>query len=201
VEFFAYLPAIGFGVAALAVMGQNTGAGNFVRVRAAYRAALAWGFAIATLFGLLVAGFNSQIIGIFTKDSRVNEYARAYFLTIPFTYGVYAMLNVEISSLQGMGRSWPGFMLTLARVAIAIPAAYILLHPLNMPLRAAWIALAATTLAVAGAGYWWVRATIETVASQPPMWAAKQAGGDSELAGAQEIAEDTLEEPAVSGDD
>ncbi|HVP17514.1 MAG TPA: MATE family efflux transporter [Spirochaetia bacterium] len=175
VEFFAYLPAIGFGVAALAIMGQNTGAGSFDRVRTAYRASLAWGFLIATAFGLLVAAFHNQIIGVFTTDTRVREYARAYFLTIPFTYGLYAMMTVEISSLQGMGRSWPGFALTLVRVAIAIPAAFVLLHPLGMPLRAAWIALAVTNLGVAAAGYWWVRAEIERVASQPAAWAGPPA--------------------------
>ncbi|HUI71952.1 MAG TPA: MATE family efflux transporter [Spirochaetia bacterium] len=200
VEFFAYLPAIGFGVAALAVMGQNTGARNFVRVRAAYRAALMWSFGIATVFGLVVAGFSNQIIGIFTKDPQVNQYARAYFLTIPFTYGVYAMMGVEISSLQGMGRSWPGFALTLARVAIAIPAAYILLHPLNLPLRSAWVALGATTLVVAGTGFFWVRATIERVAAQPPLWAAQHRGGESEQTVAA-IEEEPQEEAAVSGDD
>jgi putative MATE family efflux protein len=180
VEFFAYLPAIGFGVAALAVIGQNTGAGNFDRVRGSYRAALASGFSIATLFGLLVAAFSRQIIGIFTTDPRVNEYARAYFLTIPFTYGLYAMMNVEISSLQGMGRSWPGFLLTLLRVAVAIPAAYLLLHPLNLPLRAAWIALAATNFVVAAAGHWWVRATIEKAAAHPHLWAGRKAGPSGE---------------------
>ncbi len=193
VEFFAYLPAIGFGVAALAMLGQNTGAGQFARVRAAYRATLGWGFGIATIFGFAVVAFHNQIIGVFTTDPRVSEYARAYFLTIPFTYGLYAMLFVEISSLQAVGRSWPGFFLTLVRVAIAIPAAYILLRPLNLPLRAAWIALAATNLVMAAAGYWWARATIEKMASQPHMVAGQRIEGE-------QVPEPPTEEIAVSGD-
>lgn len=199
VEFFAYLPAIGFGIAAMAIMGQSTGARNFDRVRAAYRSALVWGFGIATVFGLLVAAFSNQIIGVFTKDPSVNEYARAYFLTIPFTYGLYAMMNVEISSLQGMGRSWPGFLLTLIRVAVAIPAAYILLHPLNLPLRAAWVALAGTNLVVAVGGYWWVRATIENLAAHAPTWAVQPsaAAGERILDDGSAPAD---EEAAVSGD-
>lgn len=175
VEFFAYLPAIGFGVAAMAILGQSTGARQFDRVRAAYRATLLWGFAIATAFGLLAVGLSSQIVGLFTTDPQVRDIAQDYLRTVPFTYGMYAMLFVEICALQGVGRSWPGFLLTVARVAVAVPLTFILLHELNLPLRAAWIALAGTNLVAAIVGYWWARATLNKVAESPPAWAG--AGG------------------------
>ena len=37
IEFFAFIPAIGFGFGAMAMIGQNVGAGNFDRVRQVFK--------------------------------------------------------------------------------------------------------------------------------------------------------------------
>ena len=171
VEFFAYLPAVGFGVAALALLGQNVGARQFNRVLGSYHRALFLGFSSATLFGFLVLLFRNQIIGLLTTDPQVTSYARAYFLTVPPSFGLFAMSFIEISSLQGIGRSWSGFILALARFVIAIPVAWFLLHVLEQPLFTAWGAIAAANLLVAVAGYRWVRVNIERVATSPAAYA------------------------------
>jgi putative MATE family efflux protein len=168
VEFFAYLPAVGFGVASLALLGQNVGARQFNRVHSSYHRALFLGFSSATLFGFLVLIFRNQIIGLLTTDPEVISYARAYFLTVPPSFGLFAMSFIEISSLQGIGRSWSGFILALARFLIAIPVAWFLLHVLKQPLFTAWGAIAAANLIVAVAGYRWVRVNIERVATTSP---------------------------------
>ncbi len=175
VEFFAYLPAVGFGVAALALLGQNTGARRFDRVSAAYRGSLLAGFFSATFFGLLAVLFRDPIIGLFTNDPQVSEYSRAYLLTVPFSYGLFAMVFIEISSLQGIGRSWPAFLLALARVAVAVPAAYLLLHVARLPLFTAWIVIAASNAVVAAAGFRWARVNIAKAAAQPAEWAGAPA--------------------------
>jgi putative MATE family efflux protein len=182
VEFFAYLPAAGFGVAALALLGQNTGARRFGRVRAAYSRVLLLGLSSATLFGLLVLLFHNRIIGLLTTDPQVTGYARAYFLAVPPTFGLFAMAFIEISSLQGIGRSWSGFMLAMTRALIAIPAAWVLLHVLELPLFTAWVAIAAANLMVAVTGYRWVRANIERVEAGPAEHAAYDMGGEEAAA-------------------
>jgi len=160
VEFFAYLPAVGFGVSALALLGQNTGARLFRRVRAGFRLALGLCFGAATLLGVLAACFQAPLIGLFSRDSVVAAYARAYFRTVTFSYGLFAMGFVQIMSLQGIGRSWRGFLLALGRVAAAVPAAYLLLHVLRLPLTAGWLAVAVVNLLAAGAGHFLVRASL-----------------------------------------
>jgi Na+-driven multidrug efflux pump len=166
VEFFAYLPAVGFGVAALALLGQNTGARRFDRVRTAYRNALLAGFCSATILGLLAVLLRDQIIGILTKDPQVTEYTRAYFLSVPLSYGLFAMMFIEINSLQGIGRSWSGFLLAFARIVIAVPVAYLLLHILELPLFTAWMSIALTNLIVAAVGFRWVLRNINAVSAQ-----------------------------------
>ena len=64
-----------------------------------------------------------------------------------FSYGLFAAAFVQIMSLQGIGRSWSGFLLALSRVAVAIPAAYLLLLVLRLPLAAGWLAVAVVNAA------------------------------------------------------
>ena len=170
VEFFAYLPAVGFGVAALALLGQNAGARRFDRVRSAYRSSLLIAFASATALGLLAALLRNPAIGLFTSDPLVSEYSRAYFLTVPFSYGLFAMVFVEINSLQGIGRSWTGFLLSLARICLAIPAAYLLLSVLRLPLFTGWLAIVAANALMAAAGLRWVQGSLRNLETQPPAW-------------------------------
>jgi putative MATE family efflux protein len=169
-EFFAYLPAVGFGVSALALLGQNTGARRFDRVRGAYRLSLSLAFGAATLLGLLAAAFNRTIIGIFTSDPVVIGYARAYFLSVTFSYGLFAAAFVEINALQGIGRSWGGFLLALLRAGVAVPAVYLLLLALRLPLWSGWLAVAAVNLLMAAVGYRLVWGSLKSLESEPPAW-------------------------------
>jgi putative MATE family efflux protein len=169
-EFFAYLPAVGFGVSALALLGQNTGARRFDRVFSAHRLSLAMAFGAATLLGLLAVAFRDPIIGIFTADPQVSGYARAYFLTVPFSYGLFAVVFVEIMALQGIGRSWSGFLLALLRAAVVVPAAWLLLLVLRLPLAAGWLAVAAVNAVMAGIGYLLVKGNLRTLQARPPAW-------------------------------
>jgi putative MATE family efflux protein len=170
VEFFSYLPAAGFGVSALALLGQNAGARRFDRVRSAYRSSLLIALASATGLGLLAALLRDPIIGLFTSDPLVTGYTHAYFLTVPFSYGLFAMVFVEINSLQGIGRSWTGFLLSLARICLAIPAAYLLLHVLRLPLFTAWLAIVAANALMAFVGLRWVRGSLRHLETQPQAW-------------------------------
>lgn len=190
VEFFAYLPAVGFGVSALALLGQNAGARRFDRVRSAYRLSLALAFGAATLLGLLAALLRRPIIGLFTADPLVTGYSEAYFLTVPFSYGLFAMVFVEINSLQGIGRSWTGFLLSLARIGIAIPAAYLLLQVLRLPLFAGWLPIVAANALMAALGLRWVQGSLRSAEAQPQPW-----GSSPELMSAGAGA--ALEEPAA----
>jgi putative MATE family efflux protein len=197
-EFFAYLPAVGFGVSALALLGQNAGARRFDRVRGAHRLSLALAFGAATLLGLLAAAFQKPIIALFTADPQITAYARAYFLTVPFSYGLFAVVSVEIMSLQGIGRSWSGFLLALLRAAAVVTAAFFLLHVLRQPLFSGWLAVAAVNLLMAGVGYRLARSNLRSLETQAPAWSALPETQDAETpAGAMPAPGDAG--PAFSG--
>lgn len=153
VEVFSLLPAIGFGVAGLALIGQNMGARNPERVRRSYRTALGFALSLGTALGLLSVAFSGPIVRMFTDDPVVIGYARSYLLSIPFTYGVMAAGMVVIMSFQGLGRSWLGTAISALRLGVLSVAAILLANVLRAPIAIVWLSMILANVVSAGVGY------------------------------------------------
>lgn len=156
-EFFAFLPAVGFGFGAMAIIGQSVGANNMDRAKEAFGKAMRYGFGAATVFGVLVAIGAGFITGIFTEDPLVTEYARSYMWIVALTYGFLAVAMVEAMTFQAIGRSWPGFWIFFLRFAvITIPLAYILTQVFAFSITSIWVSLVIGNLVAALVGFVWI---------------------------------------------
>jgi putative MATE family efflux protein len=161
IEFFAFIPAIGFGFGSMAMMGQNVGAGNFERVREIFRTVVRLAAGTALGFAALAFIFAPLIVGVFTDDPTVTEYALQYFRIVPFGYAFFAVAFVEASVFQGLGRSWPGFWITFGRMAITFAIAFTTVKILQMPIWSVWAALVVGSVTSSILGYIWVKYAIE----------------------------------------
>lgn len=159
VEFFAFLPAIGFGFGSMAMLGQNVGAQKMERARQAYRIALFTGAGISAIFGLIIATFASPVVAFFTSDPVVAAYARTYLWMIPLTYGFLAAAFIEATSFQGAGKSWPGFWLTVIRIVVVALLALILLQ-VTHSILVLWISVMAGYIVASLVGYLWLNRTM-----------------------------------------
>lgn len=157
IEFFAFIPAIGFGFGSMAMMGQNIGAGNMERVNEIFKTVVKLGAGAALLFGLCSALFAPHIVGVFTNDPTVTEYALQYFRIVPFGYAFFAVAFIEASVFQGLGRSWPGFWITFLRMVLTTIVAIIGVHVLALPIWSVWSALVIGNVVSSLIGYVWVR--------------------------------------------
>ncbi len=158
IEFFAYLPAVGFGFGAMAMMGQNIGAGNIERARESFRKALKFASIASGALGVLAAVFAGFLIRFFTDDPIVASYAQSYMWTVALSYGFLSALLVEAPAFQAIGRSWPGFWLFFLRVAvIMIPLSFLFARIWHMPIVSVWIAIIAGNVISAVAGYFWIK--------------------------------------------
>lgn len=161
VEFFAYLPASGFGFAAMSMIGQNIGAQKEKRVKKAFNTALIFAASGAAGIGLLVAIFSGSVIGIFTQDQVVFDYTRSYMWIAALSYGFLAALMVEATSFQALGKSWNGFWIFVLRsLVITAPLAYLFSHVLNYPITAVWAAVAVGNIIPAIIGFFWIKKKI-----------------------------------------
>lgn len=164
VEFFAFLPAIGFGFGSMAMIGQSIGAGNKARAQEIFNKALKYGFFAAVGMGLLAIIFARFIIGIFTSDPEVTAYALSYLWIVALSYGFIAASMVESSTFQAMGRSWPGFWIFVIRFAVvSIPLSYVLTRVFELPITAIWISLVVGNILSSAVGYVWLKKSMNRI--------------------------------------
>lgn len=158
IEFFAYLPAVGFGFGAMAMMAQNIGAENLERTKEILKVALQYSITIATTLGILTAIFAQQIINIFTQDPAVTTYALSYFRIVALSYGFLAATMVEANAFQAVGRSWPGFWISFIRfIGVAIPVGYVGTVIFDYPIIVVWGAIVAGNILASCIGFIWIR--------------------------------------------
>jgi putative MATE family efflux protein len=175
VEFFAYLPAVGFGFGAMAMMGQNIGARNLPRAQESFHRALKYAVLTAGAIGLLVALFASPLIRFFTDDPAVAAHTRSYMWSVALSYGFLSALLVEAPAFQAIGRSWPGFWLFFLRVVVlTLPLAWLFTKVWGMPIISVWIAIIVGNVVSAIVGYFWIRnalnkANVNEMAVHGPM--------------------------------
>jgi putative MATE family efflux protein len=161
VEFFAFLPAIGFGFGAMSLIGQNIGAGNIDRAREAFKKSFLYGVGASAAFGVLCMLFAVPITRIFTSDPTVIGYAHSYIWIVALSYGFMSAIMIEASGFQAIGRSWPGFWIFFIRFfVVSIPLAYVLTSVYAFPLETVWIAIAAGNIIASIAGYLWINSTL-----------------------------------------
>ncbi len=162
IEFFAYLPAVGYGFGAMAMMGQSIGAKNMDRAKQTFNKALLYAVSIALVLGILVAIFASQIVAVFTDDPTVTDYSLSYFRTVALSYAFLAAIMVEASALQAMGHSWPGFWITFIRfVVFSIPLSYLLAFVFEFSIVSIWISLIVGNVIASLIGYIWISNTMK----------------------------------------
>lgn len=157
IEFFAYLPAVGYGFGAMAMIAQNIGAEKLDRAKEILRKALIYSSAIALGLGIVAAVFAHQIIGAFTTDPTVTEYSLWYMRTVAFSYCFLALMMVEANAFQALGQSWPGFWIMFIRfIAVSMPLSYLLTIVLDFSIVGIWIAIIAGNIVAAAIGYIWI---------------------------------------------
>lgn len=161
IEFLGFLPAVGFGFGAMALIGQNIGAGNIKRAKASLTLALKYGFIAAAAFGLLAIVFRMQLVRIFTTDETISMYSLSYILVVALSYGFMAATMVEANAFQAVGKSWPGFWIFLLKfMGIAIPLSYLFTWVYSFPIISIWIALALSNVIPSIVGYFWINRTM-----------------------------------------
>lgn len=105
VEGFLYYPAFSYGMALTGFVGQNLGAGRLERIRRAMNTSLGIAVGFTLPFSLLLMACSRYILLWFTKDPGILFYGQeAIFCIFPW-YFLYAVDQVYIGGLKGLGRT------------------------------------------------------------------------------------------------
>lgn len=157
-EFFAFLPAVGFGFGGMAMIGQSIGGGHLKRAQHILKKAIMYGAFGAAGLGILAALFAGQIIQAFQIDALAAEYSHSYLMIIAlFGYGFLAIMMISATTFQAIGHSWPGFWIFVLRFGIiTLPLSYLFTTVFGWPIESMWGAILAGNIIAAGVGYSWI---------------------------------------------
>jgi len=128
---FAWMPGIGFGAAAAALVGQALGAGQPARAARAGWRSVRLAFVTATVLGTLCALGRTELAGLFTNDAALVAALGPFLLWAsiaqPFLQSHFALGGAH----RGAGDTFTPFLASVAsnwalRVPLAVLVAYVL---------------------------------------------------------------------------
>ena len=99
----SFLPGIGFGVAATALVGQTIGAQALDEADTVASIATRWSVAWMSALGLIFFVFANQIMGFYTDDPVVIALGAAGLRPLALTQPFWAVLFVQSGALRGTG--------------------------------------------------------------------------------------------------
>lgn len=118
VEGFLYFPLFSFGLALTSFIGQNVGAGRFDRVQEGMKLSFKIAIGGSIAVGAVMMGAAPYILKIFTNDDSVLENGmQAVYFVFPF-YWSYAMNQVYIGGIRGLGNTFYPMLASLAAYSV-----------------------------------------------------------------------------------
>jgi putative MATE family efflux protein len=129
VIMFVLLPAVGLSNAAATLVGQNLGAEKPERSEEAVWKAAFLNAAILGLTGLIFLFFSRQIVGIFSDEAGVLNYATNCLHIVAYGFVFYGFGMVLESAFNGAGDTWtPTYLNLFIFWLFEIPLAYALAY-------------------------------------------------------------------------
>lgn len=144
VEGVSYMIAVGFGLAASTLVGQNLGAGQAPRARAAGWLTATLAIVPVGLLGLLFALWPDHLAAIFTRDEATAAAATLYLLVFSVAQPFIAFEEALFGGLSGAGYTvWP-MLWVIALSLVRIPLAHWVAP--HGGLAAIWVVLSVTAI-------------------------------------------------------
>lgn len=110
------MPAFGLGAALAAFIGQNIGAKQYMRAKAAVFSTMALGFFVLSLGSVIIYFFRTDLITIFIDDPGVIALSTRYMTVLSFVFPLMAIYQSMMGAFQGSGHTKYVFFLTLSRL-------------------------------------------------------------------------------------
>ena len=145
-ESMAYMPAIGFGVAATTLSGQYLGAKNKKNAKEAVLVSTRLVLVFMAIIGIIMIAFPSRIAGIFTSDAAVIKKAALYIFIMGFTEPALGAFFTLIGGMRGAGYTKVPMKINfIGLVVVRLLLGLFFAFPLKMGLTGVWMAMLVET--------------------------------------------------------
>lgn len=158
----AFLPGIGFAIAATTLVGQSVGAQRIEMGAAATRIATQWAMIWMGTMGLLLLFFAPQVVGLFSGDPAVINAGAVGMRVLAISQPVWAIAFVQAGGLRGMGNTRAPMILFGGGLWVCAVAAAVAVAVLGGGLATIWMAYVVIAPAIAWLMWHRFRATAKT---------------------------------------
>jgi putative MATE family efflux protein len=136
----SFLPGIGFGIAATALVGQSVGARRLAEGGAAARVATTWAVVWMGAIGALLFVFAPQVFQLFSSDPAVVAAGSGGLRVVALAQPFWAVLFVQSGALRGTGNT--AFPLKVSGIGIwlSVALAFVLIRTIGGGLTSVWLA-------------------------------------------------------------
>ena len=144
IESYAYIPAMGFGLAICTITGVSLGEKNIDRAKEQVRVTYWMSACTMVVIGAMFYLFAPQLALLFTKTQAVQEMVTDVLRIIAWFQPFAALVQVLTGALQGAGDTkFPMYATFLGIWILRIGLGYVLAVSFDMGLSGVWLAYAA----------------------------------------------------------
>lgn len=157
IELFIYLPIIALGQAITAFSGQNTGAGDYVRVKQGAKICICIGFVFTVLISAALIVFRHPVFYLFNREEAVIESGmKIMCITFPF-YWLYVVLEILGDTIRGAGKVMPPMIIILVNLCVVRTIILFIVNSFYQDVRAVAVTYPITWALAAGCmlAYFW----------------------------------------------
>jgi putative MATE family efflux protein len=151
----SFLPGIGFGIAATALVGQSIGARRIAEGAAAARVATTWAVIWMSAIAVLLFIFAPQALSLFSDDPAVIAAGAGGLRVVALLQPFWAVLFVQSGALRGAGNTSFPLKVSGSGIWASVGLAWLLITLFGGGLVAVWVAF--LIVAPVTAGLMWRR--------------------------------------------
>jgi Na+-driven multidrug efflux pump len=140
-----YMPALAFGVAATALVGQSVGAQSLDGARASVAIALRWGLVMMAVSAVGLIAFAPQLVGLFSSDADVLAAGAGALVVLGFSLPATAVWQVCGGALRGSGDTRSPMLASVVATWLAVGLALVAVREFGAGLSAVWLMYTITT--------------------------------------------------------
>jgi len=142
IEHLFFIPIISLATSMVTLVGMFFGAKKYDLINTTLLYCIKCSLLISILFGLIFYFFSYKIFPIFITDIEVINIGVGYFNIFSFAIPFITLSMICSRVIQGLGKSYPMFIITCLRVIIiSCSLAWYFIEIKNMDLIYAWIAI------------------------------------------------------------
>ena len=128
IQFLLQMLVVGAGEGAVVMGSQYWGRKKLEPIPHIIGVALRFGGALAVLLFILVFGWPNQILSLLSNDPAVIAEGAKYFSIIRYTYVIFTITNILVSSLRSIGVVRIGYMISGSTLVINVCLNYLLIY-------------------------------------------------------------------------